>query len=341
MNSLSDGPKLDPRYKLNTLQVLIADGDPRSADLVRQVLFTFGFRRIDAVTNGEAALSALRSKRIDLLICEWGLQGMDGLTLVRTIRSAKNHPFLAYNMPILMLTGQAEKGNVESARDVGTTEFVAKPFSARTLAARVVELIDSPREFIETSDFNGPSRRRRPMPLGGAERRIPREEQLKRPDITPARISDPNTAMADMIGMRAADIVTPEVVNEAQQTLMGSEREFIRWTRDEVMRLEDAYHQLRAGHDPKSARQTLLDAAYVIKSQSGIFGYELGTRVARMLTGYVTERAQFDNEDLTVIGKHIETLTVIFSQQVKDAGGDVGQSLINSLNKLVEKFQNR
>ncbi|MEM7680293.1 MAG: response regulator, partial [Pseudomonadota bacterium] len=44
---------------------------------------------------------------------------------------------------------------------MGTTEFLVKPFSANDLARRIAYVINKPRDFIETSDYFGPDRRRR------------------------------------------------------------------------------------------------------------------------------------------------------------------------------------
>jgi DNA-binding response OmpR family regulator len=75
-------------------------------------------------------------------------------------------------IPIIMLTGKAERADVEAARDVGVTEFLVKPFSAKSLYERLVLVIENPRSFIISQTYVGPERRRRTdIPPNGNERR--------------------------------------------------------------------------------------------------------------------------------------------------------------------------
>lgn len=58
------------------------------------------------------------------------------------------------------------------ARDAGMTEFLVKPFSARSMARRITMVIENPRQFVRTDDFFGPDRRRhRISNYTGQERR--------------------------------------------------------------------------------------------------------------------------------------------------------------------------
>jgi DNA-binding response OmpR family regulator len=75
---------------------------------------------------------------------------------VRTAKDSPN-PFV----PIIMLTGHTEAYRVMRARDVGVTEFLAKPVSAQTLYRRLVSIVENPRQFVRAAGFSGPERRRR------------------------------------------------------------------------------------------------------------------------------------------------------------------------------------
>lgn len=71
-----------------------------------------------------------------------------------------------------MLTGHSEKKRVTAARDAGTTEFLAKPISAKGLYERIVNVVANPRPFVKTKTYFGPDRRRGVNPnYGGTERR--------------------------------------------------------------------------------------------------------------------------------------------------------------------------
>ncbi len=139
--------------------VLIADDDHRIAKIVRDVLELLGFKRIYLAKDGSEALELMNKEKIDMLITDWRMSPMNGIGLVKYIRTNDNSPNRF--IPIIMLTGNVEREHVEIARDVGVTEFLAKPFSAKTICSRIIALIDNPRSFVMNKTFVGPDRRRR------------------------------------------------------------------------------------------------------------------------------------------------------------------------------------
>jgi two-component system chemotaxis response regulator CheY len=151
-----------PKEALAQVYVVIADDDRRIALIVREVLESLGFVHIHMATDGNQAVELIRKEKADLLITDWQMSPMDGISLVKYLRTSNESPnrFL----PIIMMTGQVEREHVETARDSGITEFVIKPFSAKTLSNRIVALIENPRGFIISNAFTGPDRRRRNAP---------------------------------------------------------------------------------------------------------------------------------------------------------------------------------
>ena len=156
--------------RLAKVQVLIADGDAEVSLLVRDVLQYAGFTQIHMARHGEHALEIMKSHDIDLLITDWGMSPMDGISLIHHLRNSPDsvNPYI----PIIMLTGKAERKDVQAARDTGVTEFVVKPFSAKTLFERLVIVVENPRSFIVSKHYSGPDRRRRTdIPPAGTEER--------------------------------------------------------------------------------------------------------------------------------------------------------------------------
>lgn len=157
--------------QLAKINVLIVDDDAQMNKVVRDVLEGLGFEKILIAKDGSAALRTLKQRNVDLVITDWQMEPLDGIDFVRYIRTSPDSP--SRYLPIIMLTGRAEREHVELARDVGVTEFVVKPFSVNTLVERLIQLIENPRSFIITKDFKGPDRRRRmgPLPTGNERRR--------------------------------------------------------------------------------------------------------------------------------------------------------------------------
>ncbi len=324
--------KYDPRQRFAGVCVLVADRDVRISGLVKRVLRSFGFLQIEVVNSGEGALNKLRQEKFDLIITEWHMQPVNGVDLARAIRMAKDEQRLRRDIPIIMLTARGQKESVEEARDAGVNEFLVKPFSAHTLSNRLIQVIDKPRVFVESPGFVGPCRRRRGEPPPGTEERRAARKP-KGTEILPA-----NTSIRDLVGIDAAKIINAVEIKRAQSELLAAEGDFLEWAKDDVSSLEKAFAELTGHPGDIVAHAALLDVAYAIKSQAGIFGYDLGTEVGGMLVEYLTAHTPLDANKLVVVRKCIDTISVIFRQKMKEAGQAVGRELISSLHQLIEKL---
>ena len=76
-----------------------------------------------------------------------------------------------------MMTGHAERAEVEAARDAGVTEFLLKPLTLRAMVDRLEAAIQRPRAFIRAPSYFGPDRRRRDDPAYRGPRRRRDEAQ--------------------------------------------------------------------------------------------------------------------------------------------------------------------
>ena len=109
--------------------ILIADDEPRIADLARDYLEHAGFTVLTAA-DGPSALKMARTRKVDLLVLDLGLPGMDGLDVARTLRRESN-------LPIVMLTARDDELDRVLGLEIGADDYVTKPFSPRELVARV------------------------------------------------------------------------------------------------------------------------------------------------------------------------------------------------------------
>ena len=162
--------EIEPDKALKKLRVLVVDDNAAMRGIVRAVLGAFGCDNVLEADNAKRALSYLREDQIDLLICDWKMTPMDGMSLVKLLRDQEKspNPFI----PIIMLTAYAEPSRVREARDAGVTEFLVKPFSSEALFKRIQVVINRPRPFVRTKVFFGPDRRRRAAEdYAGPERR--------------------------------------------------------------------------------------------------------------------------------------------------------------------------
>ena len=319
------------RDRLAKLCVIVADRDFRTAALVQRILFSFGFRNLDITTNGESALALLRTRPYDLIITEWEMTPVDGVSLIKAIRTAKDDKRIPRDIPILMLTARTDFESVAAARDAGVTEFVAKPFSAKTISNRIIQIIDNPRPFVESGDYTGPDRRRRGEPPAGVEERRGARKD-KQGTMMPA-----NTKLHQQLG-DAGDIIDDVAVSQAQEELLKAESDYLVWAHADILSLQQAFEQLQRHPNDTVAPKALSTAAYTIHSQAGIFGYQLGSEVAHLLIDYLRNHQTFTADNLLVIGKHIDAITTIFKQNIKESGQSIAMDIVQSLKKLTQKL---
>ena len=141
-----------------SLKALIVDDNIHMRALLRALLEAAGVGDIAEATNGAAALGLLRDRKSELVLTDMSMKPMDGIDFTRAIRNSETSP--SPFIPIIMITGHTEKYRVEAARDVGVTEFLAKPITAATLFSRMAEIMERPRGFVRAEGYFGPDRRR-------------------------------------------------------------------------------------------------------------------------------------------------------------------------------------
>ncbi|MDO9474854.1 MAG: response regulator [Caulobacter sp.] len=142
---------------LGELKVLLVDDNDHMRTIVGTILKGIGILNVREARDGSEALEALRTWPADLAIVDFRMEPMDGVDFTRLIRNAADsrNPFL----PIIMMTGFADRPRVEEARDSGVTELIVKPVTARAIIDRLNAVVYRPRPFVRTADYFGPRRR--------------------------------------------------------------------------------------------------------------------------------------------------------------------------------------
>ncbi len=154
---------------INEMVVLIVDDDRHMRLLIRNVVFALGVKDVVEANDGAAAFEEFKASRVDLILCDMKMEAMGGLEFVKRLRSDPENPYRL--VPIIMITAYADLKAVANARDVGVSEFMAKPFSADALNKHIQRVLKDPRNFVEAPDFVGPDRRRNKKDEFGGENR--------------------------------------------------------------------------------------------------------------------------------------------------------------------------
>lgn len=146
-------------YDLTQVRLLIVEDMQPMLSLTTSLMTMFGFKNVHGAKSVDEGFKLFCQYNHDIIITDWLMEPLDGLDLIRLIRRDDNSPNKF--VPILLMTGYSDQPRVESARDMGVTEFLMKPYSARDMYARIVQIIEKPRQFVDTGPFFGPDRRRR------------------------------------------------------------------------------------------------------------------------------------------------------------------------------------
>ncbi|AEV85950.1 transcriptional regulator [Actinoplanes sp. SE50] len=121
-----------------TARILVADDDPKHAQLIRLYLERDG-HQVLTVGDGRAALEQTRARRPDLLVLDVMMPLVDGLDVCRILR-AESDPALS-SVAILLVTARSAESDMLLGLDIGADDYLSKPVSPRELTARVRALL--------------------------------------------------------------------------------------------------------------------------------------------------------------------------------------------------------
>ncbi|MDB5431446.1 MAG: two-component system response regulator [Caulobacter sp.] len=142
---------------LEVLRILLVDDNQHMRAIVSAILKGIGVRDVKECADGAEALQAVREWKPDIAIVDFQMAPLDGVEFTRLVRNSADseNPYL----PIIMMTGFAERARVVEARDSGVTEFLVKPVTARGVIDRINAVIFHPRPYVRTDSYFGPKRR--------------------------------------------------------------------------------------------------------------------------------------------------------------------------------------
>ena len=131
-----------PRRSLNTMKILLIEDDKKTGDYIISGLKEAA-HSIDLAKDGYEGLILAKEGTYDLLIMDRMLPGLDGLSLLKTLRMAH------CNTPILFLTTMCGIDDRVEGLNAGADDYLVKPFAFSELNARVNALLRRPRETVE------------------------------------------------------------------------------------------------------------------------------------------------------------------------------------------------
>jgi CheY-like chemotaxis protein len=115
--------------------ILVADDDENNRALIVRNLVRRGYQVTEA-RDGEQALQLVREHPFDLLLCDVVMPEMDGVELLRRVRSE-----VSQSLPVVVISALDQMDTVEKCLDLDATDFISKPFEPAVLLAKVRAII--------------------------------------------------------------------------------------------------------------------------------------------------------------------------------------------------------
>ncbi len=123
------------------MKVMLVDDSRTIRNIQKNVLAQIGHTDIMEAGDGIEALKLLEKDTPDLMLVDWNMPNMDGITLIRKVRETNK------KTPIIMCTTEAQKDRVIEAIKAGVNNYVVKPFNVESLS----EKIDQTMSKLQTS----------------------------------------------------------------------------------------------------------------------------------------------------------------------------------------------
>jgi two-component system phosphate regulon response regulator PhoB len=112
--------------------ILIIEDDPEIQELLSHSMSKEGWKLIQAKT-GEDGLKILKTKKVNCILLDIMLPGIDGFKVLKKIREIEQ----AKGIPIIMTTAKGEEADIVTGLELGADDYVVKPYSPKILIARV------------------------------------------------------------------------------------------------------------------------------------------------------------------------------------------------------------
>jgi len=120
------------------MKILVVDDFSTMRRIVKNVLKQLGFENIEEAEDGVQALAKLKNGAFGFMVSDWNMPNMDGLELLKNVRK---EPALK-DLPILMVTAEAEKTMVVTAIQAGVNNYIVKPFTAEVFKEKMDKIFE-------------------------------------------------------------------------------------------------------------------------------------------------------------------------------------------------------
>ena len=351
--------------KLNWDQicVMVVDDNAFMRNLLANTIKSFGITDTVAEPDCSTAIKRLKLSKtdpiaagigtIDLILSDYLMPGVDGNLFLHWIRTNRDVPDRF--VPFIMVSGAADQFVVEQARDTGVNEFLAKPFSARSVADRILAVVNSPPPFVLAPGYFGPDRRRMNQAVAEERRKTRQSEiQVVKPDSTTRTLREDvraihfvtNNRLREKLGSSGREPAhfDPLIIEAAQERIKKLVGDYADWVKRYINSMAGSLKALEVGGWPENGNAkrvaNINRIAHELRGQSGTFDYQLITAFGKSLYKATLDSDMEITEDrLKLVEAHIDAIRTVFRNRVQGDGGQVGKALLGEIDLAVKKYK--
>lgn len=113
------------------MKILLVDDSRTIRNIQKNVLKELGHTDLLEAEDGAKGLTVFAENKVDLILVDWNMPHMDGISMVKKIRETNK------DIPIIMCTTEAEKTRVLEAIKAGVNNYIVKPFTVDSLGEKI------------------------------------------------------------------------------------------------------------------------------------------------------------------------------------------------------------
>lgn len=120
------------------MRILIVDDHEPMRKIIKNILRQVGLEDLDESPDGRDAIAKMKEKNFDVVLLDWNMPGMNGLDVLRIMKSDQN----LKNIPVIMVTAESSREKIMEAINFGISDYIVKPFTGEVLKKKI-ELVTS------------------------------------------------------------------------------------------------------------------------------------------------------------------------------------------------------
>ena len=128
---------MDVTAAISPLAILVVDDQQPMRKTIVYILRQLGYRNVTCAEDGDIAWTCINSRPVDLVLLDWNMPRMSGLSLLKRIRASEDY----HKIPVVMITAEANEDHVVTAVQAGVTNYIVKPFAPGILDRKIHEAL--------------------------------------------------------------------------------------------------------------------------------------------------------------------------------------------------------